>query len=95
MCSNDITRHESWLLIIVSVISKTAFRTPVDHLEYTVLSLRLINAVVIFQAVMGRLSRPHMDGFVVCHLDYILILSKTQEERLRYLRLVLEALRRE
>ncbi|GIL68882.1 hypothetical protein Vafri_22136, partial [Volvox africanus] len=81
--------------IAESDIPKSAFRTPFGHYEYTVLSFGLVNAPATFQAAMNRIFGPYIDRFVVCYLDDILVYSRTREEHLQHLRLVLDVLRRE
>ncbi|GIL68945.1 hypothetical protein Vafri_22205, partial [Volvox africanus] len=93
--SIDLQQGYNQIHIEASDIPKTAFRTPFGHFEYTVLSFGLTNAPATFQAVMDRMFRPYIDRFVVCYLDDILVYSKTREEHLEHLKLVLEVLRRE
>ncbi|GIL61071.1 hypothetical protein Vafri_15470 [Volvox africanus] len=93
--SIDLQQGYNQIRIDASDIPKTAFRTPFGHFEYTVLSFGLTNATATFQAVMDCMFRPYIDRFVVCYLDDILVYSKTREEHLEHLKLVLEVLRRE
>ncbi|GIM05343.1 hypothetical protein Vretimale_9815, partial [Volvox reticuliferus] len=62
---------------------------------YTVLSFRLANAPATFQAVMDSIFHPCIDRFIVCYLDDILVYSKTKEEHLQHLRLILDTLHKE
>ncbi|GKE70402.1 putative reverse transcriptase domain-containing protein [Tanacetum coccineum] len=55
----------------------------------------LTNAPAIFMDLMNRVCRPYLDMFVIVFIDDILIYSKTQEEHLEHLRLVLELLKKE
>jgi hypothetical protein len=95
--SIDLQQGYNQIRIADSDIPKTAFRTPfvIAHFEYTILSFGLVNAPATFQAVMDRIFRLYIDRFVVCYLDDILIFSKSKEEHLQHLRLVLDTLRRE
>ncbi|GLI65233.1 hypothetical protein VaNZ11_008718, partial [Volvox africanus] len=93
--SIDLQQGYNQIHIAASDIPKTAFRTPFGHFEYTVLLFGLTNAPATFQAVMDRMFRPFIDRFVVCYLDDILVYSKTREEHLEHLRLVLDVMRRE
>ncbi|GJR57523.1 putative reverse transcriptase domain-containing protein [Tanacetum coccineum] len=55
----------------------------------------LTNALVVFMDLMNRACRPYLDKFVIMFIDDILIYSKTREENVEHLRLVLELLKKE
>nr|GEV44644.1 hypothetical protein [Tanacetum cinerariifolium] len=55
----------------------------------------LTNAPAVFMDLMNRVCRPYLDKFVIVFIDDILIYSKTQEEHVKRLRLVLELLKKE
>ncbi|GKD10837.1 putative reverse transcriptase domain-containing protein [Tanacetum coccineum] len=55
----------------------------------------LTNAPTVFMDFMNRVCRPYLDKFVIVFIDDILIYSKTREEHVEHLRLVLELLKKE
>ncbi|GKA87505.1 putative reverse transcriptase domain-containing protein [Tanacetum coccineum] len=83
------------LIVHEDDIPKTAFKTRYGHFEFTVIPFGLTNASAVFIDLMNRVCRPYLDKFVIVFLDDILIYSKTQEEHVEYLRLVLGLLKKE
>ncbi|GKA19564.1 putative reverse transcriptase domain-containing protein [Tanacetum coccineum] len=76
-------------------IPKTTFRTRYRHFEFTIIPFGLTNAPIIFMDLMNIVCRPYLDKFVIMFIDNILIYSKTQEEHVEHLRLVLGLLKKE
>jgi len=72
---------------------KTAFRTPFGHYQWVTLSMGLTNAPAVFQSVVNDIFRPYLGKFVVVYLDDICIHSKTEEEHIKHLQLVLDKLK--
>ncbi|GKB73130.1 putative reverse transcriptase domain-containing protein [Tanacetum coccineum] len=69
--------------------------TRYGHFEFKVMPFGLTNAPVVFIDLMNRVCMPYLDKFVIEFIDDILIYSKTREEHVEYLRLVLELLKKE
>lgn len=73
--------------------AKTAFKTPMGLFEFKVLPFGLTNAPPVFSAAMNHIFRDMIGKHVLVYLDDILVFSKSAEEHLQHLRLVLQRLR--
>ena len=74
-------------------VPKTAFSTPGGHYEWLVLSFGLANAPSTFMSVMNDIFRDLLDKFVLIYIDDILVYSKSPEEHLQHLKIVMQRLR--
>ncbi|GJV54973.1 putative reverse transcriptase domain-containing protein [Tanacetum coccineum] len=76
-------------------IPKTTYRTRYGHYEFQVMSFGLTNAPAVFMDLMNRVCKPYLDKFVIVFIDDILIYSKSKEEHIEHLKLILELLKKE
>nr|GEW09670.1 putative reverse transcriptase domain-containing protein [Tanacetum cinerariifolium] len=76
-------------------IPKTAFRTRYGNFKFTIMPFGLTNLPMVFMDLMNRVCRLYLDKFVIMFIDDILIYSKTQEEHVEHLRIVLELIKKE
>jgi hypothetical protein len=74
-------------------INKTSFKTRYGHYEFMVVPFGLYNPPVVFMCLMNGVFKDYLDKFVIVFLDDILVYSKTKEEHVQHLRMVLQVLR--
>ncbi|XP_071933595.1 uncharacterized protein [Coffea arabica] len=74
-------------------IPKTAFNTKYGYFEFAVMPFGLTNAPVAFVDLMQKVFKKYLDQFVVVFIDDILVYSKTREEHVQHLKMVLQILR--
>lgn len=66
-----------------------AFRTRYGHFEFLVMSFGLTNAPTIFMDLINRVSKPYLNMFVLVFIDNILVYSRSEEECMDHMRIVL------
>ncbi|GKC73947.1 putative reverse transcriptase domain-containing protein, partial [Tanacetum coccineum] len=76
-------------------ILKLAFRTRYGHYEFQVMPFGLTNIQAIFMDLMNRVCKSYLDKFMIVFIDDILIYSKSKEEHVEHLKLILELLKKE
>ncbi|KAG8501067.1 hypothetical protein CXB51_003130 [Gossypium anomalum] len=74
-------------------VPKTAFKTHEGHYKFLVMSFALTNAPSTFQATMNEVFKSFLRKFVLVFLDDILIYSRSWQELLNHVKLVLTILR--
>jgi hypothetical protein len=76
-------------------IHKTAFQTLDGLMEWIAMPFGLCNAPATFQWMMKDILRDFLHNFVTVYLDEVCIYSRTLEEHLEHLRLVLQRFKEE
>lgn len=74
-------------------ILKIASRTRYGHYEYSVMAFGVTNTSDVFMEYMNMTFHQYLDKFVVVFIDEILIYSKTHEEHVEHLKIMLELLK--
>ncbi|WMV40988.1 hypothetical protein MTR67_034373 [Solanum verrucosum] len=80
------------LIIRLEDVPKTAFRTHYRQYEFLVMSFGLTNAPAAFMSSMNGVFKTFLDLFIIVFIDDIFVHSKSEEEHVDHLRIVLGVL---
>jgi hypothetical protein len=89
----DLCSSYHQIKIRLEDVPKTTFSTRYGLYEYLVMSFGLITTPTHFMYLINSVFMPELDKFVVVFIDDILIYSKSEEEHVQHLRVILQRLR--
>ena len=69
------------------------FQTRYGHYEFFVMSFELTNSLLAFMDLMYGMFRQNLSIFVILFIDDILIYSRSENEHIDHLRIVLQVLK--
>jgi hypothetical protein len=76
-------------------VHKTAFHTHDGLMEWVAIPCGLCNAPSTFHKMMNDILRDFLHKFVIIYLDDVCIYSRTHEEHMQHMRLVLQRFKEE
>jgi hypothetical protein len=76
-------------------INKTAFQTLDGLMEWVAMPFGHCNALYTFQRMMNDILRDLLHKFVIVYLDDVCVYSRTHEEHMEHMRLVLQCFKDE
>ena len=88
----DLKSGYHQILVKACNVPKKAFRTHDGHYEFLVPPFRMSNAPATFQSLMIDIFRGYLHKFVLVFFDDILVYSKTPQEHVEHVRIVLDIL---
>jgi len=92
LSSLDVLSEFMQLELDPADMEKTAFRTHRRLFQFKCMPFRLRNGLSIFQRVMQGILTPYLWLFCLVYIDNIVVYSKSYEEHIDHLDLVLEAI---
>lgn len=90
---NDLRPGYHQIRVKPKDIMKIAFRIRYGHYEYCVMLFGVSNVFGVFMKYMNQIFHPYLDPFVVVFNDGIMIYSKSDENHVEHLRIVLKTLK--